>query len=314
MTGNHGEGTGGMALNAQLDAVITVLDTTIDQNKSKTLTGGISAFARSGGSIQIFDTTISNNRSIQTTNPNSGYGGGMRLNNDGGSITIDQSTVSTNFADTDGGGIQVDNLTDGAVVIRRSTITQNTSDADSNLSGNGGGILVSRGTVNLDHTIVAGNHDNSGIAPDVAGIVNANRSLIGSGGNLLGPLADNGGPTMTHALLSGSPAINAGDPAAVAGANGVPVNDQRGAPLARVYGRHIDIGAYESQPIEHLAGDFNLDGTVDAADYPIVRKQSGSSFAPGTGADANGDGRVNEADMAVWKANFGLTQAHQHRA
>ena len=53
----------------------------------------------------------------------------------------------------------------------------------------------------------------------------------------LGPLADNGGPTMTHALLPGSPAIDAGDPAAVAGVGGVPLFDQRGAPLSRVCGR-----------------------------------------------------------------------------
>ena len=48
---------------------------------------------------------------------------------------------------------------------------------------------------------------------------------------LLGPLADNGGPTMTHALLAGSPAIDAGDPAALAGMGGIPMFDQRGAPF-----------------------------------------------------------------------------------
>ena len=62
---------------------------------------------------------------------------------------------------------------------------------------------------------------------------------------LLGPLADNGGPTFTHALLPGSPAIDAGDPLAVAGSDGVPQFDQRGVPYSRVVGGRIDMGAFE---------------------------------------------------------------------
>jgi hypothetical protein len=112
---------------------------------------------------------------------------------------------------------------------------------------------------------------------------------------------------MTQALLPGSPAINAGDPAAMAGANGVPLHDQRGAPFTRVYGGRIDIGAFESQPTNYVLGDFNRDGTVDAADYSLWRKQSGLTVAPGTGSDANGDGLVNEADAVVWRSNFGQT-------
>ncbi len=76
-------------------------------------------------------------------------------------------------------------------------------------------------------------------------------NLIGMGGSpidpLLGPLADNGGPTATHALLIGSPAIDMGDPNAVAGAGGVPQFDQRGAPFTRVHGAQIDMGAFELQ-------------------------------------------------------------------
>jgi hypothetical protein len=57
---------------------------------------------------------------------------------------------------------------------------------------------------------------------------------------LLGPLADNGGPTRTMALLPGSPAIDAGD------GTGAPANDQRG--FARVVGAASDVGAFEVQP------------------------------------------------------------------
>ena len=55
---------------------------------------------------------------------------------------------------------------------------------------------------------------------------------------LLGALADNGGPTLTHALLTGSPAIDAGNDAAC------PATDQRG--VTRPQGAHCDIGSYEA--------------------------------------------------------------------
>ena len=61
---------------------------------------------------------------------------------------------------------------------------------------------------------------------------------------LLGPLQDNGGPTFTHALLPGSPAIDAGDPNFIP----PPFNDQRDCPFDRVFNGRIDIGSFETQP------------------------------------------------------------------
>lgn len=75
-------------------------------------------------------------------------------------------------------------------------------------------------------------------------------SVIDQGGNALFapagllPLADNGGPTLTHALSADSPALDGGDPGIV----GAPPTDQRG--LARIQGERIDIGAFEAQPGE----------------------------------------------------------------
>jgi hypothetical protein len=139
----------------------------------------------------------------------------------------------------------------------------------------------------------------------------ANGNLIGgplsSGGPIdprLGPLANNGGPTLTHALVPGSPAINAGDPAAMSGEGGVPQFDQRGAPFTRVHGGRIDIGAFESQP-NPLTGDYNFNGVVDAADYVVWRKTLNSTTD--LRADGNGDGVVNQEDWQVWRANFGRT-------
>jgi hypothetical protein len=60
---------------------------------------------------------------------------------------------------------------------------------------------------------------------------------------LLGPLQNNGGPTLTHALLAGSPAIDAGDPSFTP----PPFYDQRGPGFRRVVNGRIDIGSFEVQ-------------------------------------------------------------------
>ena len=73
---------------------------------------------------------------------------------------------------------------------------------------------------------------------------------------LLAPLADNGGPTPTHALLPGSPAINQG--------SSTESNDQRGAPFVRNFGGGVDIGAYERQTVAGLS--LVVDTTSDESD------------------------------------------------
>lgn len=111
---------------------------------------------------------------------------------------------------------------------------------------------------------------------------------------------------MTHALLAGSPAIDAGDPAAVAGMGNVPLHDQRGIGWSRVVGGRIDIGAFEYQPLPPaFFGDYNNDGVVDAADQVVWRKTLGTSVAPYSGADGDGDGMIDQDDYGVWQRNFG---------
>jgi len=122
---------------------------------------------------------------------------------------------------------------------------------------------------------------------------------------LLGPLANNGGPTLTHALLSGSPAINeGGNPSALA-------NDQRGSAFARVVGVQADIGAVELQTVigPALPGDYNDDGAVNAADYVTWRRTMGAQVTEYSGADGSGDGTINPADYTVWRENFGETSS-----
>jgi hypothetical protein len=60
---------------------------------------------------------------------------------------------------------------------------------------------------------------------------------------------------------------------------------------------------------EGLAGDYNEDGTVDAADYVVWRKSLNSMVPAFTGADGNGNGMVDQADYDIWRANFGRTSS-----
>jgi len=54
-----------------------------------------------------------------------------------------------------------------------------------------------------------------------------------------------------------------------------------------------------------LAGDYNNDNAVDAADYAVWRDTFGSSLAAFSGADGDGDGTVGDNDFAVWRSHFG---------
>jgi Ca2+-binding RTX toxin-like protein len=85
----------------------------------------------------------------------------------------------------------------------------------------------------------------------------------------LAPLGYHGGPTKSHAAFASSPAVDAGNPAAVAGQNGVPLYDQRGAGYGRVTdgtggGARLDIGAYERAPLPDAAATLEFAGTSGA--------------------------------------------------
>jgi hypothetical protein len=307
---------------------LSVTGSTISGN-SANLDGGGICMGGAGSTLTINSSTISGN--VATL----GSGGGISTNGVGGTlVTIDSSTISGNTASLYGGGISMRPAAGAPSTISRSTITGNST------GGGGGGIAVTMTgarTLALDHSIVADNSDSSGYGPDLfqvfTGVLTANHSLIGDstgsapvnvGGTsligtaaapidpMLGALADNGGPTMTHALLGGSPAIDAGDLAAMAGMGGVPDFDQRGAPFGRVNdgdgmgGAQIDLGAFESPDAPALPADFNGDSVANAADYVVLRKFFGmSGLLPYSFADGNGDGDIDQDDDDVWRLQFG---------
>src|SRR5262245_38174256 len=93
----------------------------------------------------------------------------------------------------------------------------------------------------------------------------------------LGPLADNGGPTLTHALLPGSPALNAGSNEHILSVDDPLLLDQRGQ--RRVAGGTVDIGAFE----------LNRPPTVSADGTPQVFLEGQSLSLLASGFDPDGD-------------------------
>jgi hypothetical protein len=310
---NTATNVGGGILNRGGGLVIT--QSTISGNGSggaeAGLGGGVGQY---DGYLTLIDSTISGN---STT----GFGGGIY--NAGGDLTIINSTISQNLAAGQGEGGGIFSNTGLTIDISHSTITENRVGAD----GEAGGIR-SPGNVQLNNTIVARNVRGTNTPDDLSGEFTASYSLVGlrggasvtnSGGSqigtatpinpMLGGLAENGGTTRTHLPLAGSPVINTGNPAAVAGMSGVPLYDQRGTPHGRVQGGRIDIGAVEvgAPAGPALPGDYNLNTVVDAADFVIWRRTQGSTVTAFSGADGNGDTLVNGDDYGVWTANFGDT-------
>ena len=176
-----------------------------------------------------------------------------------GTLTVTNSTFSGNSASSGGG---IENLASSTLTITNSTLANNVADDA------GGGIANSGGTLTITNCLVGGNTAPTG--PDVhnaGSIASARYNVIqdgtGSGivdgvdGNQVGidprldpaGLQDHGGPTRTIALLSDSPAIDAGDNSAAAELTG----DQRGIPFVRNYGdgtdKVVDVGAYEVQSL-----------------------------------------------------------------
>ena len=272
ITGNSAaDDGGGLAFYAKKpDNVLSITDTTIDANDAGDLGGGLKIDAQDPLIVSITNSTVSNN-TAQTD-------AGILFDEGGITATINNSTISANAALYGSGGVYIGS--GSSLTVNQSTISANSS-AGSYTGTDGGGIQLGDNTsvVTLSGSIVSGN--SSGVAgaadfglysalPSDTGSITATNSLIGevdsritvNGTNnvsstnpMLGALANNGGPTKTMALLTGSPAIDAGpNPVATFTGNEF---DQRGAGYARVVGGLVDIGAFELQPSsEPIAPSF----------------------------------------------------------
>ena len=309
-------GNGGGVLNES--GTMTITRCMISNNSAQYSTGssGDSAYGSgggilnySGGSLTVTNSTIQGNSCRITDNfglnGGSGAGGGVTNN---GSMTITNCTISGNsiggsgfLVTVGGGGIS----NSGNLQITSSTIAYNSASADN--AAFGGGIYGSTGS---NSSIIALNSAPTG--PDFTGggglqsmgyniignnadaaITSQPTDQIGTPGSpidpLLGPLRQNGGPTLTMALLAGSPAINRGDPNAL-------LYDQRG------YGRVgiPDVGAFEFGGVAR----------------PIVTTNTATNNITSSSATLNGTVNPNGLTTTVHfeygtTTNYGFTTANR---
>jgi hypothetical protein len=313
------------------------------------VTGGSASFggggvAQFGGSLEILESTVSGNQSFN--------GGGLYATN-GASLLVERSTISGNTASGEGGGIwsasnlagplvaRVTNSTVsgnyaagagggirnwiGLLNVEHSTVTGNTSTSGAGISSYGlndtrtdvySSIVADNNGADVEYTPTSFNSFLS-LGYNLVGDGNAtsafnNNDLVGAD-PWLATLADNGGPTWTHALLPVSPAINAGDP----GYAGPLAFDQRGVPHLRAQGV-IDIGAFELQETEIPT---ELDLVLDNDDGAATYSETGA-WTTATATGYNGltyrFSSVGSAATAQWRFHSPFSGAAevfvQHRA
>ena len=222
ISGNIGTGTperGGGIYNG---GAATINNSTVNEN---TIRGNSAVYAFGGGVISVGRLTVNNSTISGNSVTLFGYGGGIAngVNAPAGTLTINNSTISENSVPSSaigGGG------------IRFTATLQNTIVAN-NSGGNCSGTMTSIGyNLSSDNTCnFNGPGDLNNTDPK------------------LGPLQNNGGPTQTQALLSGSPAIDGGNPGGCTDGSGhLLKTDQRGKPRPdKEDTGGCDMGAYERQ-------------------------------------------------------------------
>jgi len=207
-------------------------------------------------------------RNLSIVNGRTASGGGV-FNE--GTVIIDHSLVANNAADADGGGVGIAGTSNqttiinstlsgnvakrgGGIFVFRTTVIRNSTIAD-NTAGDGGGLRFADGALDMRNSIIANNVDNdatNSATPNCS--VAAGKAPVFTGSNLasdtgcgtdpaliianpaLAPIANNGGPTNTYALLLGSPAIDGGKLCTES-------TDQRY--VSRPQGASCDLGAFE---------------------------------------------------------------------
>jgi hypothetical protein len=264
-------GSGGGIKN---NGTLILVGSTVSGNHGTDFGGGIS----SSGTATLRGCTVSGN--VATSPYNYFGGGGIEITS--GTLTLDNCTVSNNVGNM-GGGVWVEN--GGALTVSNSTVTGNYAGGRPQDRGPAsGGLFIERGTLTLHRSIVSGNTARLPGAQEIAvndyythvitaddynlfghdgdagveGFIPGSTDLVPNQpiGGILLPLADNGGGTQTHALSIGSPALDA-SPDDVA----CPPSDQRGNPRPR--GPACDIGAFEGVAVSCNGKVTTMVGTIN---------------------------------------------------
>jgi hypothetical protein len=264
---------------ANRGSVLNVSNSTFAGNSASFGGGGIYS---SHGSVMVSNSTFAGNSDA--------FQGGA-IYNDLSSMMVSNSTFAGNSASDVGGAIY---NARGSMTVSNSTFADN--------SAGYAGSIANVSSMTLSNTIIANSTGDcygriSADSHTLASDSSCGGATVKSSAELnLGPLANNGGPTQTIALLPGSAAIDAGDDAVCAAA---PVNhlDQRG--VARPQGAHCDSGAFElEQQTDTTAPTITISSPADGAVYLLGQsvtasytcqdEQDGSGLASCAGTVASG--------------------------
>lgn len=260
VTANRAEASGG-GVHSSGSGMFSLLDSELSTNTAQT-GGGLTNDA--DGGLLVRGTTVHSNRARHGNEEESGLGGGVFVLGDAG-ITIENSTISGNQAQSRGGGLYSD--ADAGLSVASTTIVNNSAPVASGVGGEIGSpnlpVLPSTSVV-FANSIVAGNtlSENCSFAlGSTGGNIDSGRSCYfqgpGDRTNTLpeyDALADNGGPTPTHALTAASIAVDS--------AHTCVATDQRG--VSRPRNGRCDSGAYEWEgpfaPADNDPPDTVFDG------------------------------------------------------
>ncbi len=265
-----------------------------------TITGSTLSNSTTSGGIDVTQSSLTLIESTVSGNDNSGSDGGgiglFQFTGYGGTTTyflnIVNSTITENTTDMAGGGIYASYY--GQVDLTGTIVSGNTQ-------GSSGDIYNNSAPYHTATDTIIGNADGTAFAADGV-LIGDTASPVDA---LLGPLADNGGPTLTHMPLAGSPAIDA-NASSTSGA------DQRGAERPWDYagaaaGGVADIGSVEAgSPVDDgLPCDFDGNGVCDGLDIDGLQA---AAVAGGTDLtyDLNGDGVVDITDRDEWLLDAGI--------
>jgi len=335
ISGNSDDDQGGGILNS---GMLTISDSSVSDNHSmgNGHYGGDGGGIYNSGTVTIQSTTISGNMALGADSTRGGGGifnsgsltatnstirGNTAINGGGifGGATIVNCTVSNNTAWIFGNAIQ------GSGTIANSTISGNTAIqgggigvlggfiiTNSTISDNGGYNIFTVTAVELGHTILKASSSGVNVGINGGSVTSHGYNLSSDNGGgfltgpgdqintdpILGPLQYNGGPTFTHELLAGSPAINAGDP----NFTPPPLYDQRDFGYLRVYNGRIDVGSFEVQPLPTVSPTptIPIPTPTPTPCLPVITQSTSHAITLGNSASCN-DG-MTHTDNSYWRA------------
>jgi hypothetical protein len=212
---------------------LTLMNSTVSDSEA-------SAGTRGGGGIMNVGTLTLTNSTVSGNSSLAQRGGGIH---NGGTLTVTNSTLSGNSTGATGGGI----ANDGTLTLTSSTLANNSAGVD-------GSAYINFATQTVRNTLLSGTcRYQSGTSTGLGGNLESPGTSCGvtsaSPGELnLGALADNGGPTQTHALNPSSVAIDVIAAVNCVGPNDQPLTeDQRGQLRPAGATSQCDIGSFEVQ-------------------------------------------------------------------